>query len=172
MTMMRERPAKAERTSEVTVHRLMQPEDVPQIRFMLEAFHEKLPGLGYPLAQTLSAIQAAVGRLDNYILVAYDAGRGKYLGYLWAIANQAGDVFVHQMYSVDPRAGRGLVDGLMYYSLKTGMHRWDALIHLEPGEASQLLTCKGMRRLSALCKRYGAGPTAVWVRKKLPGGGH
>jgi hypothetical protein len=171
MTMMRERPAKAERKTEITVHRVMRPEDVVQIRPMLEQFHEKLPGLRYPLGQTLSAIMGAVGRLDNYILVAHDDEHG-YLGYLWAIANQAGDVFIHQMLSFSPAAGTALTDGLLYYSIKTGMSKWDALVQLAPGEASQLLTCKGLRRISALCKRYGASPTAIWLTKALSRGGH
>jgi hypothetical protein len=171
MTMMRERPPRVERKTEITVHRVMKPEDVVQIRALLELFHERLPALRYPLGQTLSAIMGAVGRLDNYILVAHDEAHG-YLGYLWAIANQAGDVFIHQMLSASPAAGQALTDGLMYYSLKTGMTKWDALIQLAPGEAAPLLTCKGLRRISALCRRYGASPTAIWVTKSLQRGGH
>lgn len=154
---------------EVTIHRLTRPEHVRLIEPMLYEFHNRIPGLRYPVVETLGKIQQAMLQRDNFVLVAYDDERG-YTGYLWAWAAPTGEVFIHQMLSRYLDVGRRLTDSLQWCSDQLGAKQWDALAVLEPGEASQLL--EQFKRFNIFARRFGLMPHSLWLTKGLRRPGH
>jgi hypothetical protein len=150
----------------IQVYRVQTEEDAELIYPLVDQFHERVVGLRYPLVWSRTQMAEGARRhRDVFIFAAYDDDRDAYVGYLWAQANAAGELYVYQFMSLIAAAGRALTDALQLVSDTLGVKDWNGLVTLRPGEAAMIL--QHVPRIHRFCTRFGAAPESIWVTKRM-----